>query len=281
MSRTLYIVDDNVYQSIDTVARQAMLTELGAIFGFVKDFAVKPTKPAAFPRSPDMSDSVVRIAATSDDGDTVINSAWRKQYNISRKGIRAAGFKLDDYSPPHRFPGDPERHGSAFHGKHIAHGGGKKIAIPLMAGWVALASLKEEVDALTKKAAAPKATARPHLEKAPAPKATPPGAPKTASPPKAPSPKPAPPTAVDLKAASEMLGRFIARAVAHEARHEYIAEHADIKLGSDSAVLEDGNDTRFDKDDQDAIRRAIEKFEADQRGAILIPMVPTPDDFPY
>jgi surfactin synthase thioesterase subunit len=85
-----------------------------------------------------------------------------------------------------------------------------------------------------------------------------------------------------------MLGQALGRAIAHEARHEYLGSgHAESGLGEDAPYLTGEKTTaQFSKDDQKAILERIRKLEATQGTATVVPTFPQsmrqkPEDFPF
>ena len=86
----------------------------------------------------------------------------------------------------------------------------------------------------------------------------------------------------------EMLGEAWARAIAHEARHEYIgAEHAETGLGQEGAyIIGEKTSANISKEDQKAILARLRKLEAQQGTATVVPTYPQsirsqPGSFPY
>ena len=262
MARTLFIVKDRIYLNLNEIVRDLLLEELRKIFKFIVGFKIKPTVAADFPQALDLSDSVVRIVETKLDGSAFVNSAWRKQYHNVRKGIIKLGIEPPAYSPPRRFPAAPERYGSAFHAKQVVRAGQISLAIPYMAGWISLNAVKEDASDLAK-SIRPKET-----RKAPWSK-------------KALTYWMSADSLLHTKDILELEGRLLARGIAHEARHEYVLEHADTKLGSDSAITSDGNDTRFSSKDQKEISGAIARFEHLQKFATLVPLVAGSGELPF
>lgn len=60
------------------------------------------------------------------------------------------------------------------------------------------------------------------------------------------------------------------RAIAHEARHLYLPEHADAGLGSERADLVGPTGRHFSTDDQSDILTAIEQLEKRQGTATVV-----------
>ena len=262
MAKTLYLIKDRVFLNINDIVRDHMLNELGDIFKFIVGFQIKPTTPSSFTDKIDLSDSVVRIVETKLDGSAFVNSAWRKQYHNVRKGIIKLGVEPPPYSPPRRFPAKPERYGSAFHAKQVVPAGKIKLAIPYMAGWISINAVRDDAKDFGN-------NIRPKdVRKAPISKESLTYWSSADS-------------LLHTRDRLELEGRLLARGIAHEARHEYILEHADLKLGSASAKTSDDNDTRFSKKDRKEIRDAVAKFEFLQKSATLIPLVTGSGDLPF
>ena len=78
------------------------------------------------------------------------------------------------------------------------------------------------------------------------------------------------------------LGEVLGRAIAHEARHLYVPDHAETGLGAEMADLLQHK--RFSAADEVDIRAAIQQLEAQQGTAIVVetnPVARRDGDFPF
>ena len=123
-----------------------------------------------------------------------------------------------------------------------------------MAGWVSLEALREQANEIAKEQIRPKES-----HKAPFSKS-------------ALTYWSSADSLLDTKKTIDLLGRYLARAIAHEARHQYVLPHSVTKLGADMVLMDDRNATRFSSEDQNQIRDAISRFETQQKNATLIPL---------
>jgi len=164
----------------------------------------------------------------------------------------------------------PERMGTGDGSRAVLTDKGKKFALPIMAGAVdideAMDSFFENIDSMLEN----------ELKALPGKGKDPAKWPQT------------------LKKGSSswqplaMLGEALGRAIAHEARHEYLgAGHAEEGLGQDSPfIIGEKNTAQFSKEDQKAMLEQIRKLEATQGTATVVPTFPQsmrkkPEDFPF
>ena len=86
-----------------------------------------------------------------------------------------------------------------------------------------------------------------------------------------------------------MVGGALGRVIAHEARHEYITEHAKAGLGGEgenTPIIGESHSLEFSKEDQKAILDRLHKLETQQGHARVVPTFPQdirsdPDAFPF
>lgn len=234
-SRTLFIVEDDVFRRLPIAVRQHLTDEVAAKFAFVgrKEKAspvmVALVGPDRFPEGYNFSDAVVRLTDSSSDAH--VGAAIREQTKNARSAIQRLGIRVNPGASG-RNAAVPERLGSALSAKQVMTAGARVLAIPLMSAAVDLPSVVAAIEEETG-------------DKLPA----------------------------DMRkytdAQLKLFGVALGRAVAHEARHLYHAPHAVTGLGSDAPLVA-GSTADFSAADQVDILKAIQALEKQQGTAVVV-----------
>jgi hypothetical protein len=144
MAKTLYIVEDSAYTNLPEAVRKTAMAELPKLLGFIKNFKVVTKQPAQFSAQFDFTDSIVKVVDTEGEVGAVQNQSIRQQLKNIEFSITQNGAKLADSDPKH-FAATPERGGVGFQVKQIINGGAKKMAMALTGGIASVEFVKEEV----------------------------------------------------------------------------------------------------------------------------------------
>jgi hypothetical protein len=93
MAKTLFIVDDDVFQGLPGAVQKSLLDETRRLFSFVPGFKVEARKPPLFPAIIHFTDSVVMLAGNDDEVDAAIRQISRREDANIRFSIklRASG----------------------------------------------------------------------------------------------------------------------------------------------------------------------------------------------
>jgi hypothetical protein len=251
-SRTIVVADLGPFNALPRRVRTRAGAEIAQAFGFMngkEPIRVAFLEPARFPESFNLSDAVVSV--TDSHAAVYLNQAIRQQAKNIKRSVTALGAKVtvDDSRR-----GDvPDRLGLASNGKVVVKVPRLGVvAIPQMASVV---DLSEVISYINDE----------HLgnkqEKIPQ----------------------------DWKrhrwteAQQDLVGRTLGRAMAHEARHLFLAGHAAAGLGSASANLF-ADSAPFSRADQIEIAAAIRTFERQQGRATVATSFAAADragDFPF
>jgi hypothetical protein len=287
MARTIYIVLDNVATGLPKSVFDGAVAEIKSLFAFGQ-LAVEARAATRFPAAIDFSDAVIRLVDSGDAVAAYSTDKFSQQNKNIRKAIAQQGIKLEENSFG-RFSGNPERVGVAFMHKVVIPAGQKKLRVTFTGGAVSVRAVQEEVvlklagdrtqaeikkreaDAVRKEQQDPKykykgskleeenkrdlafhALLDKELNKWSAPQ-------------------------------QEAVGKAVGRAAAHEARHQYIMEHAETELGAgEPQIFGDKNYEQFSDDDRQAITLAIRQFATLQATATThIETFPAGEPFPY
>jgi Domain of unknown function (DUF4157) len=274
LNRTLYVVQNDVLTKLPAAVRASADLELNGLFAFVgassteKPFSIKIVEAAKLPEQFDFSESVVSVI--HGDAAKYVKEAFARQdaqitrflagQNVQKPAAPAAG----------KDPLDPEKIGFGGGSRTVRTDQGRTFALPVMAGAVnideIIDSFLENLDSLLQDQMA-------------------------ALPNKGKDPTKWPATVKKGSSSWQplvMLGQALGRAIAHEARHEYLGSgHPESGLGEDAPYLTGEKTTQqFSKDDQKAILERIRQLEATQGTATVVPTFPQsmrqkPEDFPF
>lgn len=264
LSRTLYVVSNDVWEKLPEAVRTSALQQLNTQFAFVgeakdeKAFSIKVVTPSQFPEQLDFSESVVSVIRGNPK--PYVSDAFARQRAQINSWLTEQQVPVPTIPEQARETTTPELIGQGGGSKSVIKHGGKSYALPIMAGAVdldaAIESFLENVsDALTEQ-----------LEKLPKKGRDPIHWPAT----------------MKSKGGSfsyqplEMLGEALGRAIAHEARHEYMgAGHAETGLGQESPyIIGEKTTANFSKEDRKAILAKLRKLEAEQGKATVVPTYP-------
>lgn len=282
-NRTVHIVENEQWTALPPQTRATALEEVRRIFAFVgtqtgSGITVKIHAPNAFPETLDFSEAVVTL---TDAPAAHINRAFRTQFRHAKAEIEAMGIKVTGIDVT-RVSSVPERIGLGNHDKHTVDlPGGRKLAIPVTAGVVNTSELlKVVVEDLAGQEAAIKArqdfTDENGIEDLGA------FARYLAS------SQGLLDTQVLLVLQNQddptqwtgnyksVLGKVLGRAIAHEARHQYVGNaHADEGLGAEGPdLLDDVRYGDFSTQDNRDIIQALQNLEREQSNATIVPTYP-------
>ena len=232
-SRTLFALDDRLFKSLPDRVRGAAGREIDNLFAFL-GITVVLLEEDRFPEAYNFSDAVVRLVA--DDSSGHVSDAFERQITNAFSAGRQYGFKREPGLRERRArPPDDTRVGTGGHGKTLWRIGSKKFAVPVMASAVSLGDLIEVLqDRLGDRFPADPAKWSPDQQ--------------------------------------EVAGVALGRAMAHEARHCYLAGHASAGQGQAGGgdLIGDHGHATFSRDDQRTMREALAKFENDQGSSTVI-----------
>lgn len=254
MAKTLFIVDDDVYQGLPEAARRKLLSEVADLFSFVPHFRVEARNPQQFPETLHFTDSVVNLVDTDLGIDATLRSIQKVENTNIRFSIKQTGVNLNLDKLTQSFDDGGDSMGRGGHWKTVVpDGAGKKVSISVMYG---VASLESAEQAFLEELLHGRTTndirqeQRQHRDDS-----------------KWLSTKDGVQSTRDLQEAQLLSGHkalkdwprdqwdsivtALARIVAHEARHQYIIDHSSKGLGADSArVWGDKGYEAFDGTDQ-------------------------------
>lgn len=232
-SRTLFVLDDRQFKRLPGKVRSAAGREIDNLFAFL-GVTVVFLEEDRFPEAYNFSDAVVRLVA--DDSSGHVSDAFERQTTNAFSAGRQYGFKRepDLRKRQSRLP-DDTRVGTGGHGKTFWRVGSRKFAVPVMASAVSLGDLIEQLqDRLGDKFSADPAK-----------------------------------WSTDQQ---EVAGVALGRAMAHEARHCYLADHASAGQGQPGGgdLIGDHGHATFSRDDQRTMQKALATFEKDQGSSTVI-----------
>lgn len=272
LSRTLYVVNNDVWQQLPSAVRISAEQELGRLFTFVgkasgeKPFSVKIVTAAQLPEQFDFSESVVSVI--HGDPDTYVKEALDRQRAQAAAFLKQRNVSMPTPPTEGKSATTPEKIGSGGTGRSVT----KSFAIPIMAGAV---SIEEVVSTFLDNVDSNLAG---QMEKLPE---------------RGRNPAKWPPIVKSKRGTTsyqplEMFGAALGRAIAHEARHEYMgATHSKTGLGQESAIVfGEKNSANFSEADQKAMLEQLRKLETQQGKATVVPTFPTsarskPELFPF
>jgi hypothetical protein len=274
LNRTLHVVQNDVWTKLPAAVRASAEQELNGLFAFVgassteKPFSINIVDPAKLAEQFDFSESVVSVI--HGDAAKYVKGAFARQDAQIRRFLAAQNVQVPAAPAAGNDPLDPEKIGFGGGSRTVRTDQGRTFALPVMAGAVnideVIDSFLENLDSLLQDQMA-------------------------ALPSKGKDPTKWPATVKKGSSSWQplvMLGQALGRAIAHEARHEYLGSgHAESGLGEDAPYLTGEKTTaQFSKDDQKAILERIRKLEATQGTATVVPTFPQsmrqkPEDFPF
>lgn len=276
LSRTLFIVQSDVWNKLPLAVRTSAEQELKRLFAFVgatsneKPFSIRAVTPTQLPEQFDFSESVVSVI--HGDTNAYVKNALTLQNTQIQKWLAQQKVQTQQRKSESKPQFNSEQMGSGSHNKEMITNAGKTYALLAMAGAVDIDGIIDDflennnsafTDAmeklpgkgkdiskwpLTLTSQRPKMSWQPH----------------------------------------EMFGAALGRAIAHEARHEYIIAHSKEGLGRDAPLISGGTakESEFSKQDQQAILNRIHELEQKQGQATVAPTFPQsirkdPDQFPF
>jgi hypothetical protein len=280
LNRTIFVVQNDVWTSLPAEVRTAAEQELNKQFAFVgqasgeKAFTIKVLTPAQLPEQFDFSEAVVSVI--HGDPQKYVDAAVAAQRDQIRRFLDS-----QHVTPPatgHSQPtgSDPFRMGVGLGNKTVFTANGQAFALPVMAGAVnfddVLDSFFDNIDS----------NLAGQLEKVPGHGRDLSKWPKTIMSKKG-------TTSWARADVLAMVGGALGRVIAHEARHEYITEHAKAGLGGEgenTPIIGESHSLEFSKEDQKAILDRLHKLETQQGHARVVPTFPQdirsdPDAFPF
>jgi len=276
VAKTLFIVDDEVFQGLPGAVQKKLVAETKKLFSFVPGFTVEARKPALFPAMIHFTDSVVMLVGHDDEVDAAVRQISRAEDANIRFSIKQAGVNISLDKLKQSFSGDPDKGGVGGHWKPVVtEGGGKKVSITMTHGVASLQAAEQAVveedlhgrslaDILKQreKKIHDKGMARyfgSHealvsvREEMEAELMT----------------KHKPLKDWD-KGLADNVATALARVVAHEARHQYILAHSAKGLGADSPrIWGDKNFEEFDGTDKANINNKINQLTTDWGSAVV------------
>ncbi len=264
LNRTLYVVQNDVWNDSPEKVRTSAVKELERLFAFVgkvkgeKPFTIKVMSAQQLPEQFDFSESVVSVI----DGDPkgYVDQAFDLQKSQIKKWLEQQKVQVHAEKDRDFDPGKPETLGRGGASKTILKDKKQVYAMPVMAGAVSLPEILEaffdNIDDLLEKQ-----FLRLGIDK------------------KNPKKWPSKISTKDGKMswdALEMLGIAVGRAIAHEGRHEYIGGgHAEAGLGADSPIiLGEKNSENFSEKDQKEFLKKVQDLEKQQGKATIVPTFP-------
>jgi len=276
LNRTLYVIHNDVWNELPPAVRASAEQELKSLFAFVgassseKPFSIKVVTAAQLPEQFDFSESVVSVIRG--DTDSYVKDAFARQNEQIRSWLAQQKVQMPQAESGGKAPFNPERIGTGGGSRSLRTDQGKTYALLVIAGAVNINEvidsffdnieglLEDQLTTLPKKGRDP--TKWPQTVKSK-------GGTTSWQP-------------------QVMLGVALGRAIAHEARHEYIgAAHAETGLGQDSPfIIGEKTTAQFSKEDQKAILDQIHKLETTQGKATVVPTFPQsmrkkPEQFPF
>jgi hypothetical protein len=276
MPKTLFIVDDDVFQSLPDAVQKKLLKETTRLMSFIPGFIVEARKPAFFPATIHFTDSVVMLVGHDDEVDAAARQINRQEDSNTRFSIKQTGVRIDLERLKQSFGGDPDKGGVGGHGKQVVtEGGGRRVSITMTFGVASLefaqqAVVDEDLHGQTLADILKKREKRIHdkgqiqyfssheslisvRQELEAELMT----------------KHKPLKDWD-KGLADNVATALARMVAHEARHQYIPAHSGKGLGADSArIWGDKNYEEFDGSDKANIISKVRQLETDWSSAAV------------
>jgi hypothetical protein len=253
MAKTLFVVDDDVFQALPEAAQKKLLSEVKDLFSFIPEFKVEARNPLHFPATLHFTDSVVSLVDQDIAVDAVSRSIRKLETTNVQFSIKQTGVHINLNTPPASFDGDPDAGGVGGHWKTvIADGGGTKVSITMTFGVASLESAEQAfLEDLLHGRTADDIRKERRQHKDPKWLTTKEGLQSTRDLEEAENLSKHKPLKEWPRDQWEDIATAFARIVAHEARHQYIVEHSSAGLGADSArVWGDQNFEAFDGTDQ-------------------------------
>jgi len=264
LNRTLYVVQNDVWNDLPEKVRTSALKELERLFDFVgkvkgeKPFTIKIMSAQQLPEQFDFSESVVSVI----DGDPkgYVDQAFDLQKSQIKRWLEKQKVQIPSEKDRNFDPGKPETLGRGGASKTLLKDKKQVYAMPVMAGAVSqpeiIKAFFENIDNLLDKQFIRLSIDKSNPKKWPSKISTKDGK-----------------VSWD---ALEMLGVAVGRAIAHEGRHEYIGGgHAEAGLGADSPIiLGEKNSENFSEKDQKEFLKKIQDLEKQQGNATIVPTFP-------
>lgn len=276
LNRTLYVVQNDVWKSLPAAVKSGAESELNRVFAFVgktageKPFSIKILSSDQLPEQFDFSESIVSVI--QEDVGSYLDNAFALQQKQINDWLTTQKVPVGATASQSRESRTPELIGRGGQSKHVLKEGANSFAIPQMAGAVdireVVKSFLDNIDSLLAAQMVKLPGKGTDISKWPA-------------------------TVISEKGTTswsplDMLGAPLGRAIAHEARHEYIGgTHSETGLGKDSAaIIGEKNSENFSDEDQKAIVAKIHGLEKDQGNATVVPTFPRSsrlkkDQFPF
>ena len=144
MAKTLFIVDDEVYQGLPEAARGNLLSRVRGLFSFIP-LNVEARKPRLFPEVLHFTDSVVSLTESDQAVDPVLQHIKQKETANVQFSIKQAGVNLTINNPPPSFAGNLDRGGVGGHWKTVVPIGQQTVSISMTYGVASLETAEEAV----------------------------------------------------------------------------------------------------------------------------------------
>ena len=146
MAKTLFIVDDDVFQGLPGAVQKKLVDETQKLFSFVPGFTVEARKPAQFPATIHFTDSVVMLVGNDDEVDVAVRQIKRAEDANIRFSIKQTGVNISLDKLNQSFDFDPDKGGIGGHWKPVVtEGSGKKVSITMTYGVASLESAQQQV----------------------------------------------------------------------------------------------------------------------------------------
>jgi hypothetical protein len=261
LNRTLYVVQNDVWKSLPVAVRTGAENELNRVFAFVgktageKPFTIKILSSDQLPEQFDFSESIVSVI--QEEVGPYLDNAFALQQKQINDWLTTQKVPVGTTASQPREARSPELIGRGGQSKHVIKEGANSFAIPQMAGAVdireVVKSFLDNIDSLLNEQMVKLPGNGTDISKWPA-------------------------TVTSKRGTTswnplEMLGPALGRAIAHEARHEYIGgAHSETGLGKDSAfIIGEKNSENFSDEDQKTIITKLHGLEKDQGNATVVP----------
>ena len=275
MSRTLYVIHNDIWNELPPTVRANAEQELKSLFAFVgassseKPFSIKVVTAAELPEQFEFSESIVSVIRG--DPDSYIKEAFARQNEQIRSWLAQQKVQMQQAKSEGKAFVTPERIGAGGGSRTLTSGQGKTYALLVAAAAVDIDEVIDSFFDNIEPLLADQLTTLPKRGRDPTKW----------------------PQTVKSKGGTtswqpeELLGVALGRAIAHEARHEYIGAHAETGLGQDSPfIIGEKTTAQFSKKDQKEILDQIRKLEKIQGKATVVPTFPEsvrekPEQFPF
>jgi len=276
LAKTLFIVDDEVFQGLPGAVQKRLLDETKKLFSFVPGFTVEARKPALFPATIHFTDSVVMLVGHDDELDAAVRQIIRAEDANIRFSIKQTGVNIAIEKLKQSFDGNPDRGGVGGQWKPVVtEGGGKKVSITMTYGVASLeaaerAVVEEDLHGRTLADILKQRDKKIHDKGMARYFASHEALVSVREEMEAELMIKHKPLKDWEKGLADNVATALARIVAHEARHQYILPHSANGLGTDSPrIWGDKNYEDFDGSDKANINTKISQLATDWNSAAV------------